>query len=94
MAIPVFQPNHRPLKLFDYRAIQVAQGSNCGSAWQRVRRRWLMQHPRCAQCGLPAEQVHHVVPRHVAPERTLDYSNLMSVCRRCHEAIHGEKPRS
>lgn len=96
MRIPVFQANHRPQKLYDYRAVQQANGSNTGWEWSRVRRRWLMQHPQCAQCGLAAEHVHHIVPRHVAPERTLDYSNLMSLCARCHAEIHaseGTKPR-
>lgn len=93
MPIPVFQPNHRPLRLFDYRAVQVAQGSNCGWAWGRMRRTWLMRNPSCHQCGLPATEVHHIVPRHVAPERTLDWSNLMSLCHKCHEDTHNAKPR-
>ena len=93
MPIPVFQANHKPLKLFDYRAQQQVDGSHLGWQWSRVRARWLMQHPTCAKCGLAAQHVHHMVPRVVAPERTLDYTNLMSLCEACHLEIHREKPR-
>ena len=52
------------------------------------------QHFECQSCkqrGLyvPAEEVHHVVPIEVAPERALDPSNLMCLCRSCHRLTHG-----
>jgi 5-methylcytosine-specific restriction enzyme A len=60
-----------------------------GGAWNRLRRRWLMLNPACAACGLAAEEVHHVEPRSVAPDRLMDPTNLQSLCRRCHAAAHG-----
>ena len=47
-----------------------------------------MASPYCVRCGRPGEEVHHVVPRAVAPERTLDPSNLATMCRSCHHAMH------
>jgi 5-methylcytosine-specific restriction endonuclease McrA len=66
--------------------------------WRTLRNRWLMQHPTCARCGLHGEEVHHVVPRHVAPHRLYDPTNLMTLCKACHVAEHhgngpyGERP--
>jgi 5-methylcytosine-specific restriction endonuclease McrA len=59
-----------------------------GQAWTNLRRRWLMHHPHCARCGVPGEEVHHIVPRAVAPMRTLDPSNLETLCKACHLATH------
>jgi 5-methylcytosine-specific restriction endonuclease McrA len=47
-----------------------------------------MRHPLCADCDRLAQCVHHVVPRHAAPERMYDESNLVSLCNACHEARH------
>ncbi len=83
MAVPKFdaQATSKPLKRFD-------AAHPMGRPWRRLRRQWLMQHPACALCALPAEEVHHVQPRCEAQNRTLDPTNLMSLCRHCHAEIH------
>jgi len=63
-------------------------GRLAGGKWTHMRNMWLMNHPHCQQCGKPGEEVHHIVPRAVAPHRTYDYSNLMTLCRACHHALH------
>jgi 5-methylcytosine-specific restriction endonuclease McrA len=57
-----------------------------------VRDAYLLGHPFCEVCGyVPdkrsvANDVHHIVPRHVDPSRILDPSNLITLCRKygCH----------
>lgn len=61
-----------------------------GSKFHRLARRWLISNPYCHRCGMPGEEVHHVVPVSVAPERMYDLDNLATVCRACHRAIHGK----
>lgn len=60
--------------------------------WRKLRAAWLMQHPACARCGLAGEEVHHIVPRFRAPERTLDPTNLQTLCRACHRSHHAADP--
>lgn len=84
----VFQANPTG-KTLDYRAQQITEGrALTGDRWTRWRRRWLVQHPSCAMCGLAGEEVHHIVPRAEAPERTFDWSNFQTLCRKCHKDIH------
>jgi len=59
-----------------------------GNKWTLLRNWWLRNHPQCAHCGRPGEEVHHIVPRQVAPERTHDPTNLKTLCRACHHALH------
>lgn len=46
---------------------------------------------------IPAEEVHHIIP--LTPENISDLNislgsdNLVSVCRECHKARHGARPR-
>jgi len=54
---------------------------------------------RCASKGImtPAEIVHHIKHINVKtikdPNITLNYDNLMAVCRKCHAELHGQKMR-
>lgn len=64
--------------------------------WRSARARHLKASPECAACGSrQGLQVHHVVPFHLAPERELDPSNLITLCEcvgglECHEFLgHG-----
>ena len=61
-----------------------------GNRWTIMRNQWMRNHPSCAKCGMPGEEVHHVVPRQQAPERTFDVTNLQTLCRRCHHALHND----
>lgn len=67
--------------------------------WQRLRARYMAQHPVCEQCDKNgktslAKVVHHVVPVEDAKDLAMmevlafDWHNLMAVCDECHEAIH------
>jgi len=42
----------------------------------------------CTVCGGIGLEVHHIVPREVAPERTFDPENLATMCRECHRKHH------
>lgn len=65
-------------------------------AWKMSRRHQLTEHPLCeyrlddgTECGNIADSVHHRQPiEQDGPRR--DPSNLMSVCRPHHSAIHAE----
>lgn len=61
-----------------------------GQAWTNMRTQWIRNHPWCVRCGRQGEEVHHVVPRAIAPERTLDATNLATLCRSCHHALHND----
>lgn len=48
---------------------------------------------RCLQAGryTPATHAHHIKPVLEYPELKYDLDNLQSLCRECHEVIHGRK---
>ena len=65
-----------------------------GRAWKRIRDSYVHKHPLCEQClkegrYVAVEEVHHIVP--LAEGGSNDESNLMSLCRSCHEKIHHER---
>ena len=45
----------------------------------------------------PAEEVHHIkfiTPQNITdPNITLNYSNLVALCRECHKKRHGARQR-
>jgi 5-methylcytosine-specific restriction endonuclease McrA len=47
-----------------------------------------MRNPACNRCGLAGEEVHHIVQRAHAPHRWNDWSNLETLCKRCHKEHH------
>ncbi len=84
--IPVFNPRPNESTRFSPRAY-------LGNRWAAMRRTWLMQHPTCERCGLAGEEVHHKTPRALAPEKRFEWTNLATLCRRCHVLEHGRSPR-
>lgn len=56
--------------------------------WRRLRTAYARAHPVCQireKCdGDPVEEVDHIIPITEAPEKRLDWENLQSACRRCH----------
>ena len=63
--------------------------------WQKVRLAYLKRNPLCEEClkqdrVTPAVLVHHIENARDNPELRLDPNNLMSLCNRCHEDIHGK----
>ena len=67
---------------------QAAEGTHLGYRWSRLRRGYLMQKPYCERCGLMADVVHHLLPRHTHPKLTYNWDNLMSLCHHCHDREH------
>lgn len=67
---------------------------NCRAAYLSSRQ-YLCE--RCLKDGryTPADTVHHIVkltPNNIFdPEITLNWKNLMAVCRDCHAALHGSR---
>ena len=62
-----------------------------GAKWKKIRDRYVLEHPVCERCMkegrlTPVEEVHHIVP--VKRGGSHDPSNLMSLCRSCHNKIH------
>ena len=67
---------------------------NYGRPWKRIRDRYARKHPLCERClqegrYTAVEEVHHIVP--ISQGGTHDESNLMSLCRSCHQKIHLEE---
>lgn len=67
-----------------------------GSAWKKIRKRYITLHPLCEECLMEgrstlATEVHHKVP--LAAGGTNDEKNLESVCKACHSRIHLKNKR-
>jgi 5-methylcytosine-specific restriction enzyme A len=77
----------------DHRDSASARGYD--SLWHKVRNRYIASHPLCERCGergltVVASVVHHKVPLDQGGAR-FDQTNLMALCRDCHEQIHGRQ---
>lgn len=63
--------------------------------WQHVRAAALRRdHYECQWCAregkvVKATTVHHILPADDYPAKAYDLSNLVSLCRECHETYHG-----
>jgi 5-methylcytosine-specific restriction enzyme A len=65
--------------------------------WRRLRQAWLNAHPLCVACEAEgrvtvAQVVDHLVAVVDDPSRRLDWSNLRSLCKSCHDR-HTAKTR-
>ena len=63
-----------------------------GWDWDQLSRRYRANHPWCEECEKAgrftlARDVHHIVPIEQDPSRRMDVTNLMAVCRACHQAL-------
>lgn len=54
-------------------------------------REWLWEQKgrACIYCGNPAEELHHIVPRHMGGDNRL--SNIVPLCRECHCKAHSKR---
>ena len=54
-------------------------------------REWLWEQKgrTCIYCGKPAEEFHHIVPRHMGGDNRL--SNIVPLCRECHSKAHSKR---
>lgn len=64
-----------------------------GREWKRIRARYVKAHPLCERCLAegrltPVEEVHHILPVNRGGSNA--ESNLMILCRSCHNKIHIE----
>lgn len=58
--------------------------------WKRLSMVLRARHPVCQQCGLDlTTEVHHVTPIEQAPHLAFEPSNLLCLCRQCHQQQHG-----
>lgn len=64
-----------------------------GADWRKLRAAHLDRHPNCRICGAPGEEVDHITPRRVAPERRLDPTNLQTLCKPCHSRVKQREER-
>jgi 5-methylcytosine-specific restriction protein A len=76
----------------DYRA---SSSERYGHRWDKLSRAKRAASPLCERCerlGLVtvATEVHHVQKVSQRPDLKHEWSNLMSVCRKCHEILEGE----
>lgn len=60
-----------------------------GYRWQKLRNRFIAQHPLCQACQAKgiirmATDVDHIVPHRGDPELLYDEVNLQSLCHECH----------
>ena len=74
--------------------------------WKELSKWYRQLHPICEMCAqrgdvTPSEHVHHILspfepnlPSEVKFERLLDVSNLMALCRDCHNEVHGNVKKS
>lgn len=74
----------------DYRKSTHERGY--GSDWQALSIEYRRCNPLCEICLADGRteavaEVHHIVPIAVDPSLRLEWSNLMSVCRECHELV-------
>lgn len=62
--------------------------------WKEVRQQYIVYKPYCEICRkygklIKADEVHHIKP--LAEGGTHDFTNLISLCHRCHAKIHAER---
>jgi 5-methylcytosine-specific restriction protein A len=65
-------------------------------AWRRVRAAHVTAHPWCAPClergvHTPVQIVHHVIEHRGDDALRLAPTNLVSMCRSCHQAEHARR---
>ena len=63
-----------------------------GSHWTALSQHYRSKHPLCEQCMVEgrttaATEVHHKIKAKDRPDLILQWDNLMSVCRSCHEKL-------
>jgi 5-methylcytosine-specific restriction protein A len=59
--------------------------STRSSRWPKVRNNFLSVNSSCAACGsIKKLEVHHIEPINIAPEKELDATNLITLCKNCH----------
>jgi len=61
------------------------QGAKRSDKWPEVRKKFLALNPECKVCSTKENlEAHHVQVFHLHPDRELDFSNLIALCRTHH----------
>jgi 5-methylcytosine-specific restriction endonuclease McrA len=63
-------------------------GFYSSDTWRAFRAEFLGTNPVCSECGGIADTIHHIVPRTDAPDRALDPTNCLPLCKTCHGIHH------
>lgn len=68
------------------------------NTWRRLRDQYIKEHPLCCRCEqrgqvVLAELVDHIIEIEDNPDLKDSYSNLQSLCFRCHNVKTGETAR-
>lgn len=83
----------KPIKLVAGLLRERKKNKSRSPEWSKLRKQHLAVEGACAACGgTSLLQVHHIDPVHLAPEKELDPTNLITLCIRnlCHlEVGHG-----
>lgn len=67
------------------REIRKTYGVSRSSQWGKVRKNFLLLNPTCSVCNSrKGLNIHHREPFHLHPEKELDPSNLITLCRTHH----------
>lgn len=62
-------------------AVGVKEWSN----WQSLRKEVIRCYPECSMCETNKDlEVHHIQPKHIKPNLTLSWDNLIVLCKDCH----------
>ena len=66
--------------------ITTRDGCTLNGSWQATRKKYLeFMGRKCRCCGYEKNiEVHHILPRHVRPDLTLEINNLIALCKHCH----------
>ena len=53
--------------------------------WRKFAKRYRRLNPRCHDCDDLATEIHHVEPVSARPDLKFEPSNLLPLCRACHQ---------
>lgn len=90
--MPNIPKQHRPPRIFDGVPDTRPSASKRGYSyrWQKMRSKYLGEHPLCVTCfegGIvrAATVVDHIVPHKGDPDKLWDVNNLQPLCKQCHD---------
>lgn len=97
--MPTSAPKHQPIGVLpwqqrkaQYVAARPSPSRVYGRQWQRLRAAYLAAHPVC-ECGClrPATVVHHKREHHGDLALLMDWENLQSMAKPCHDRITAQR---
>lgn len=61
--------------------------------WERERKEFLGENPRCRRCGAAAKVVDHIIPHRGDPSLFRDRKNWQPLCISCHSGAKQREER-